>query len=243
MSKTPRRRKARKARVSGSINQSPWETLRYQHAPTELLSADVIEQIHQAGAIVLVETGMVVLSSAARDAYRRAGCRVENERVFFDPDLLNELLSTAPSAITLQARNPARNIRLGEGNAVFTSVGGPAYVMDIDRGRRSGTYAEMCDFIRLVQSLDILHQEGGGGFEAMDLPAVSRHLDLFYAECTLLDKNWVPWTMGRDQVLDAINMAAISLGQTPEDLLQYPALCGIINTNTCLLYTSDAADD
>ena len=155
MSKTPRRRKARKARVSGSIDQSPWETLRYQHAPTELLSADVIEQIHQAGAIVLVETGMVVLSSAARDAYRRAGCRVENERVFFDPDLLNELLSTAPSTITLQARNPARNIRLGEGNAVFTSVGGPAYVMDIDRGRRSGTYAEMCDSIRLVQSLDI----------------------------------------------------------------------------------------
>jgi trimethylamine--corrinoid protein Co-methyltransferase len=106
--------------------------------------------------------------------------------------------------------------------------------MDNDRGRRNGTYAEMCDFLRLVQSLDILHQEGGGGFEAMDLPATSRHLDLFYAQCTLLDKNWIPWTMGRAQTLDAIEMAAISLGLSPADLIDSPALCGIINTNTPL---------
>jgi len=85
-----------------------------------------------------------------------------------------------------------------------------------------------------VQSLDILHQEGGGGFEAMDLPAPSRHLDLFYAECTLLDKNWIPWTMGREQTLDAIEMAMISLGSSREELVAEPALCGIINTNTPL---------
>ena len=117
---------------------------------------------------------------------------------------------------------------------MFASVGGPAYVMDNDKGRRNGTYAEMCDFLRLVQSLDILHQEGGGGFEAMDLPAASRHLDLFYAQCTLLDKNWLPWTMGRAQTLDAINMVAISLGDSAEDLIDSPALVGIINTNTPL---------
>jgi trimethylamine--corrinoid protein Co-methyltransferase len=106
--------------------------------------------------------------------------------------------------------------------------------MDSDKGRRTGSYAEMCDFLRLVQSLDILHQDGGGGFEAMDLPAASRHLDLFYAQCTLLDKNWVPWTMGREQTMDAITMMAMSLGKNPEDLIDTPALCGIINTNTPL---------
>ena len=40
--------------------------------------------------------------------------------------------------------------------------------------------------------------------------------------------------MGREQVLDAVNMATISLGQSREDLLESPALCGIINTNTPL---------
>ena len=68
--------------------------------------------------------------------------------------------------------------------------------MDLRRGRRAGTYAEMCDYLKLVQSLNILHQEGGGPFEPLDLPAETRHLDLYYAEITLLDKNWQPQGLG-----------------------------------------------
>ncbi|TNF87505.1 MAG: methyltransferase, partial [Gammaproteobacteria bacterium] len=231
-----RRRPARNARESGLITQLPWKQLRYRHPPFELLSSDAIESIHQAGLSILQETGMLILSTTAREYFRAAGFDTspDSELVRFDSELIESLVQQAPSSFNLQARNPAKNLKIGDGHAVFTSVGGPAYVMDLERGRRTGSYAEMCDFIRLVQSLDILHQEGGGGFEAMDLPAASRHLDLFYAECTLLDKNWVPWTMGREQALDAIEMAAISLGQTPDDLVETPALCGIINTNTPL---------
>ena len=236
MTARKRRRGARKLRASGTISQPAWRQLRYRHAPHVLLGADEVEQIHRAGLEILRDIGMLVLSGRARELYAGAGCAVDatEARVFFDPDRIEELIALAPSSFALQARNPERNLRIGDGHAVFTSVGGPAYVMDIENGRRNGSYAEMCDFIRLVQSLDILHQEGGGGFEAMDLPATTRHLDLFYAQCTLLDKNWVPWTMGRGQSLDAINMAAISLGCTPEALIESPALCGIINTNTPL---------
>jgi len=236
MTTRSRRRPARKPRASGLITQTQWKQLRYHHAPFELLSNDAIESIHQAALSILQETGMAILSPSARAYFKTAGFDVneDSDRVRFASDLLETLLANAPSSFTLQARNPAKNIKLGDGCAVFTSVGGPAYVMDSDNGRRNGTYAEMCDFIRLVQSLDILHQEGGGGFEAMDLPAASRHLDLFYAECTLLDKNWVPWTMGRAQTLDAIEMVALSLGKSPADIADAPALCGIINTNTPL---------
>ena len=225
MTARSRRRQQRKPREANRLAQLPWKTLQYRHPPFELLQPEQIESIHRAGLEILRDNGMLVLSSEARERYAGAGFDVDADSglVRFDPDGLEALLASAPSSFTLQARNP-----------VFTSVGGPAYVMDLDRGRRNGSHAEMCDFIRLVQSLDILHQEGGGGFEAMDLPAASRHLDLFYAECTLLDKNWVPWTMGREQALDAINMAAISLGLKPRDLLEAPALCGIINTNTPL---------
>ena len=89
-------------------------------------------------------------------------------------------------------------------------------------------------FSELVQSLNIIHQEGGGGFEALDLPAETRHLDLFYAEITLTDKNWQPWCMGRSQTTDALNMAAISLGKSVEDLCEVPVFAGIINTNSPL---------
>ena len=236
MTQTSRRRPKRKSRSAGQLAQLPWKTLQYRHAPFELLGNDAIESIHRAALSILQETGMLILSRTAREHFRAAGFDTspDSELVRFDSDLIEAMVARAPSSFVLQARNPAKNLKIGDGNAVFTSVGGPAYVMDLEHGRRSGSYAEMCDFIRLVQSLDILHQEGGGGFEAMDLPASSRHLDLFYAECTLLDKNWVPWTMGREQALDAIQMVAISLGQTPADLIETPALCGIINTNTPL---------
>ena len=236
MTQRSRRRPQRNKRASGGLTQSPWKQLRYQSAPFELLSEDALENIHQASLSILRDTGMTVLSQEACRRYREAGFEVDDatNRVHFDPDQVEALIATAPSGFSLQARNPAKNISIGDGNLVFTSVGGPAYIMDSDKGRRNGNYAEMCDFLRLVQSLDILHQDGGGGFEAMDLPAASRHLDLFYAQCTLLDKNWVPWTMGREQTMDAIEMVAMSLGQTPEDLVEKPALSGIINTNTPL---------
>ena len=236
MSRQSRRRGGRSNRVSGALSQPAWKQLRYHNAPTDLLREDALENIHQAALSILQETGMTILAHSARRRYAAAGFDVDEDtqRVRFDSQLVEALVAQAPSGFTLQARNPAKNLRIGDGYAVFTSVGGPAYVMDSDNGRRNGSYAEMCDFIRLVQSLDILHQDGGGGFEAMDLPAASRHLDLFYAQCTLLDKNWVPWTMGSAQTLDAIHMMALSLGKTPRDLVDSPALCGIINTNTPL---------
>jgi len=51
-----------------------------------------------------------------------------------------------------------------------------------------------------VQSLDIIHQEGGGPFEPIELPAETRHLDLYHAQIRLLDKNWQPIALGRETI-------------------------------------------
>ena len=228
-------RKRNKRRV-GAIIQPPWKPVQYQQAPVSLLSDDAIEQIHQTALTILQEVGMAILSPNAREKFSTAGFNVKanSDLIHFDKALIESLVAKAPSAFTLHARNPVKNIKIGDGHAAFCSVGGPAYVMDLDKGRRNGTYAEMCDFIRVVQSLDILHQEGGGGFEAMDLPAESRHLDLYYAQCTLLDKTWVPWTIGREQAMDAIEMAAIALQVTKESLIEKPVFHCIVNTNSPL---------
>jgi len=226
----------RTKRTVGRLTQPPWKPIRYQQKPIELLSADAIESIHQTALSILREVGMVILSPTARQYFADAGFDIDKDSklVHFDSELIETLVAKAPSSFTLHARNPAKNIKIGDGHAAFCSVGGPAYVMDMDKGRRNGTYAEMCDFIKLVQSLDILHQEGGGGFEALDLPAESRHLDLYYAQCTLLDKTWVPWTIGRDQAMDAIEMAAISLQCKTVDLIEKPVFHCIVNTNSPL---------
>ena len=228
------KRRPRTARVSGGLHQPPWGQPSRPYAPTEVLSADHVNAIHHAALRVLAEIGLRVLHPPARALYALAGARVAGDMVFFDPAMVMALLKTVPPRFTLAARNPARTLRFGGNDVVFASVGGPAYVMDNDRGKRDGTYAEMCDYLRLIQSLNVLHQEGGGPFEPLDLPANTRHLDIYLAQITLLDKNWQTQSLGHARTMDGIEMAAIALGTTPEGLKNRPALLGIINTNSPL---------
>ncbi|XDA97415.1 trimethylamine methyltransferase family protein [Sulfitobacter sp. LCG007] len=230
----PRRRRSRAARVPGALRQPPFGQVPRAYAPIEVISDDQVETIHDAALQLLAQVGLRVLSGEARERYRGAGAGIEDDLVRFPPGMVDELLSTVPSTFRLAARNPERSLVLGGGHCVFASVGGPAYVMDNDRGRRDGTFAEMCDYLRLVQCLNVVHQEGGGPFEPLDLPAHTRHLDIYRAQIGLLDKNWQTQTLGRGRTLDGIEMAAISLGRTPADMALCPTLLGIINTNSPL---------
>ncbi len=229
-----RRRNARPDRSTATLHQMPFGQCARPYAPIRFVSDDQVEAIHQAALRVLATTGMRVLDGAARAAFAAAGAWTDGETVRFDPAMVMERLNTVPPAFTLEARNPARSLRLGGDECVFASVGGPAYVMDNDRGRRDGTFAEMCDYIKLVQSLNVLHQEGGGPFEPLDLPANTRHLDICLAQIRLLDKSWQTQTLGRARTMDGIEMAALMLGTTAEGLRDRPVLLGIINTNSPL---------
>ncbi len=228
-------RRGRVARAAPeTIPQLPFGRVIRRYPTLDILSADEVEAIHRAGLRILERIGMRVLSEEARALYKGAGAAIEGDMVRFDPGLVEERLRTVPPTFTLAARNPAHDLQFGGNDVVFAGVGGPAYVMDNDRGRRDGTYAEMCDYLRLQQALNIIHQEGGGPFEPMDLPAHTRHLDIYRAQITLLDKNWQTQSLGHARTMDGIEMAAIALGTTPEGLRDRPALLGIINTNSPL---------
>lgn len=227
-------RRARSRRQTGQIHQPPFGQVERRLAPLEILSVDEVERIHDTALRILARIGLRVLEPGARERFRQAGAEVADDMVRFPPGMISEHLAHVPPEFTLIARNPAHNLRFGGGWHVFASVGGPAYVMDNDGGRRDGTHAEMCDFLRLVQALNVIHQEGGGPFEPMDLPANSRHLDIYLAEITLLDKNWQTQTLGRARTMDGIEMAALGLDLSVDDLARTPALLGIINTNSPL---------
>ena len=231
-----RRRTERPVRSKTAIPQRPWQQLTRPYQPIEVISADEVEMIHRTALTILEEIGMKVLDARARDLYRRAGIEIDEStmRARFDSALVQELVAKAPETFTLRARNPLKNLKLGGRNVILSSVGGPAFAMDRDRGRRPGTHADQTDYLKLIQMLDILHQEGGGPLEAMDLPPATRHLDLYYSEITLLDKNWQPQTLWKQRALDALDMAAISFGVDREAMVGITALSGIINTNSPL---------
>ena len=227
-----RRRQA--DRALGGVPQRPFGQVERQMPPVRVISDDQVAAIHAAALDVLSRQGMRILHPPARALYAQAGADVQGDTVRLDPALVMALLATVPATFTLEARNPAHSLKAGGGFCIYGAVGGPAYVMDNDRGRRDGTFAEMCDYMRLIQALNVLHQEGGGPFEPMDLPANTRHLDIFHAQIRLCDKSWQTQTLGHARTMDGIEMAAIMLGTTPDGLKTRPTLLGIINTNSPL---------
>jgi trimethylamine--corrinoid protein Co-methyltransferase len=232
-----RRRSSRRRSAPQKLPQRPWCRLRRPYEPIAILAPEQIESIHGTALGILEEVGMRVLEPKARALLASAGAELDESdmRVRLDRAMVEELLAAAPAEFSLTARNPGRNLDVGGRNLIFTSVGGPAFVSDLDRGRRAGTHAELCDYLRLVQSLNVLHQEGGGAFEALDLPESTRHLDLYYASITLLDKTWQPSGLGRTRAVDALEMMALTLGVSREALVDEPVFACIINTNSPLL--------
>ena len=192
----------------------------------------------QAALRVLAEIGHAGAAiPRARDALRRRRARGARARwCGLIPAWSTELLANRARPLSRWRRaTRRRSCSSAASTCVFASVGGPAYVMDNDRGRRDGTYAEMCDYLRLIQSLNILHQEGGGPFEPLDLPANTRHLDIYHAADhaagqELADPDAGPRPHdGRDR--DGGDRAGHHARGADRDR---PALLGIINTNSPL---------
>jgi trimethylamine---corrinoid protein Co-methyltransferase len=225
-------RQRRPARAVNAIPQRPFGQVPRTYDPIRVISDDQVEAIHQAALTLLATQGMRVLNARALDLFRMAGARVDDQMVYPDPGLIEALLATVPPSFTIAARNRAKDLRFGGNDMVFASVGGPAYVMDLDRGRRDGTLQDMQDFLRLCQSLNVIHQESGGPLEPMDLPAATRHLDLYLSQCTLLDKSWQLNALGTERTMDGIHMAALAMGWSLDDLARTPMMMGVINTNS-----------
>nr|WP_298685814.1 trimethylamine methyltransferase family protein [uncultured Dongia sp.] len=235
MSREATQRRPRRPIATGP-RQLPFGKVVNRYPPIALLSADELESIHVASLRLLSEIGMEVMHDESRNLLKAVGATVDesNQRVRFDPAMIEEKIKTAPSSFTLQARNSAKNLHVGDGSMIFAATGGPAFAHDIERGRRAGNYQDMCDYIKVVQSLNVIHQEGGCPCEPTDLPADSRHLDFYLAAIRYTDKNWQCWALGGYRVEDAIDMLAITLGQTRDQLRANPATLTIVNSNSPL---------
>jgi trimethylamine---corrinoid protein Co-methyltransferase len=227
---------ARKRRVRGGIKQVPWRHYRNPYKPIEVLSADQIESIHESSLKVLEEIGMDFLDEEALAILKTAGAEVQagTQRVRFPRGLVLEAVAKAPSEFTLHARNPQHSLTVGGNHLNFGSVASAPNVSDLDKGRRPGNFEDYCNLVRLCQSLNIIQFVPGYPVEPADLPPPTRHLDAHYAAITLTDKLWHPYSLGKQRITDAIEMACIARGITREELKARPSLFSIVNTSSPL---------
>jgi trimethylamine---corrinoid protein Co-methyltransferase len=220
--------------VKGAIPQLPRHKTKRAFPPMALVSADEVEAIHVASLKVLSEIGMDFMLPEARELWRKAGAKIDGERVRFDPAMIEEIMQTCPSEFMLHARNPANNAAIGGNNMTFGTVGSPPNCTDMEGGRRVGNRADFQKFLKLGQYFNCIGFSAGYPVEPVDVHASIRHLVALRDMATLMDKPMTAYSLGSHRIRDGIEITRLARGVSHEQFEKEPSLVTIINTNSPL---------
>jgi len=201
--------------------------------PYDILSAEQVQQIDDHAMLILQEIGVDFLHPRALDIFRRAGLKIEDQRVRFERAFIEEQISKVPASFQVQARNPKNTVVIGGNHMVNAPVYGPPFITDLDRGRRGATIADFTNFDKMAQATPQIHCAGGTIVEPEDLPLETRHLDMVYSHIRWTDMPYMGSVISEEGARDSIEMSSILFGGR-ENIEKTPALLALVNVNSPL---------
>lgn len=226
-------RSARQRPAEASFDHA-WRNWVNPYPHVNQFSDDEIERIHEASLEVLSTVGVKVLSEEARKHYVAAGNKEgEDGVIFFDPDLVLELVNKAPSEVTIFARGEGRDVKVGGKHVGICTTGGTPNFSDLDDGRRPGSLDALGRFCKLAQTYDVIHMIGPF-VEPQDVAPNVRHLHMTKCVTTLTDKVPFVFFRGTQAVADAFEMIRIANGITQEEFNSKPYSYSVANSNSPL---------
>jgi len=147
-----------------------------------MLTRTQVKQIDRTARRILEQIGLAIHDGDFLDVLKKAGARVDDEdqRVRFDGDFLDEVLSHAPSSFTLYSRDGRNDLHLGDGNVYFGNGGRVFRILDMATGGyRLTKLRDVANTATLVDNLDNI------SFyviacQAHDIKPINYHLLDFY---------------------------------------------------------------
>jgi trimethylamine--corrinoid protein Co-methyltransferase len=223
-------------RAESGLARLPSAQPRVPFPPVEWLDPAALDRLHDASMLILEDIGLDFMDAEALDLWAAAGARVDRaaQHVWLDRGLVLDLVAHAPREFRWRARNPARDVHVGGNRMAFMPQGGVVYVNSLDHGRRPGLLADYENFLKLAQSLNVLHFAGEQLIAPHDVEVSLRHLRRLSLAIRLSDKPLLEAAHGREITTDALNVARVVFG----DLEGGPMIGGIINASSPLRYDS-----
>lgn len=239
MIESPQRRSGgregrRLARLNAVVSHEPFLTRAL--APYEVLNEEGLALLEWNADTILQEVGIDFRGDpAARETLRQGGADVDGERVRFPRGMCRSIIqASAPRTFTQYARNPERNVVIGDPNLVFAPNYGSPFVRDLDGGRRYGTLEDFRNFVKLAYMSPHLHHSGGTVCEPVDLPVNKRHFDMVYSHMRWSDKPFMGSVTHPDRARDSVAMARILFGEPY--LEDHCVLLSLVNANSPLVW-------
>ena len=201
----------------------------------EYFTGEEVEEIHRTTLRVLREVGVVFSYEPALQLLKKAGCKVDGERVYFPSGLVEEQVAKAPSRFTLFGRNPEKNVVIGGDSIAYIPCYGSPFVHDLDNGRRPSILEDYINFVKLGQSSRSMDITGGVMAEPNDVPHQQRNAEMMYASMRYSDKPFMGGTIGAEAARETIEMASLVFGSEKE-MAEKPPFISILCSRTPLGY-------
>jgi trimethylamine--corrinoid protein Co-methyltransferase len=234
---------AARRRKSGVIEQMPWRLPVNTDRPTEPLSAEGTQAIHEGAMRILEEIGIAFYNDEARTILKGAGCKVVEDQVFFDRTFVMEMVRRAPARWNMTPRNSERQLVMGDNHILFGNVSSPPNYWDLELGRKvPGTREHCANLLKLTQYFNCIHFTGGYPVEPQDIHASIRHLDVLFDALTLTDKVVHAYALGAERVEDAMEMVRLAGGLSHEAFEASPRMFTNINSTSPLKHDHPMMD-
>lgn len=232
---TRRGRAARKSQRETEITPR-LSTIRYGLKPTEFVSTDELERIHQASLWILKEVGIDFRDEVALHQWKEAGADVRGERVHLDGDLIETLLAKAPERFEMTGRGDNTRFEIGVDTVSFCPMQGAPNIRDLDGTRRFSTLEDLRRLNKIIQMSPGFHMATGFACEPTDIAVPWRHLHINRTNLVDTDLATFGLTTGQERSEDSIAMARIVYGDA--FLREHAVLMGQISGNSPLVWDS-----
>jgi len=218
------------------LNKKGLEGGRYK----PLNEGDIV-QIHNTAMRVFEEVGVQVNSERALKVFHDAGARVEDRIVKIPQDMVMELVTKAPSEVTLYGRKPEHNLNLGDAR-VHAGTGGTALnIIDGTTGeRRSATLQDLKNIAKIVDNLNNIHFFLLPTYPS-DVETGSVDVNRFFAGLDNTSKHIMGGVYTHDGIRNVLRMAEIIAG-SPEHLRQEPVISIILCAISPLMIDKEYGD-
>jgi trimethylamine--corrinoid protein Co-methyltransferase len=171
--------------------------------PGRPLTPEAVESLHLATLDLLWTTGIWCGSKSLLDLAADHGLPVDQGRILFSPDRVEEALRTTGRQVTLLARNPEKTVTLARGRSLVGLGRSAPFIALAGGRRRNATSADFIEFTRLGQALDLIQMPGPLAFPG-DLPPERVHRFMMAAQVRCTDK---PFCLVHESDIDTLLMA------------------------------------
>jgi len=204
----------------------------------QALTKNQKNNIHEASMDLLKNTGIVMNEEEAIQIFKDHGFKVDDKTVFFEEKEVMKALESVPEKFTIEARNPEKNVSIGEDDFVFLPGYGAPNVVTSDGEQRKATMEDYNNFCKLIHTSKYLDMNGWMMVEPSDINPALGHLHMNLSNILYCDKPFMGSPISKQGALEGIEMASLVWGGL-DKIKDKPISISLINSLSPLQFADE----